>query len=251
MVSQLVKQIDPNLVYPVSDGEPLAETFDHLYVLLTTLMVLRHYLAGQQATVLADQYMYYVEGKPNARVAPDVMVIFNVEPGGRDNYKIWEEGEVPSVVFEMTSEGTQDRDRVFKKNLYEQLGIREYWLYDPKGEWIPERLRGYRLRRDVYEQIEDGRCEPLQLRVQIEGNIIGFYREDTGEKLLIPDELVAALERESAQRRQAEERAEAAEARAEQSQQAAAIRLFGMGLSVEQVAEALGVSVDWVREVRV
>lgn len=265
MVSQLAKQIGPNLVYPVSDGEPLAETFDHLYVLLTTLMVLRHYLAGQQATVLADQYMYYVEGKPNARVAPDVMVIFNVEPGGRDNYKIWEEGEVPSVIFEITSEGTQDRDRVFKKNLYEQLGITEYWLYDPKGEWIPERLRGYRLRRDVYEQIEDGRCEPLQLRVQIEGNIIGFYHEDTGEKLLIPDELVAALEhestqrrqataaleRESEQRRQAEERAEAAEARAEQAQRAAAIRLFGMGLSVEQVAEALGASVNWVRELRV
>ncbi|MGB3292644.1 MAG: Uma2 family endonuclease [Phormidesmis sp.] len=272
MVSQLAKH-KSDLVYPVSDGEPLAETFDHLYVLLTTLMVLRHYLAGQQATVLADQYMYYVEGKPNARVAPDVMVIFNVEPGGRDNYKIWEEGEVPSVIFEMTSEGTQDRGkrshaegyRVFKKNLYEQLGIPEYWLYDPKGEWIPERLRGYRLRRDVYEQIEDGRCEPLQLRVQVEGDIIGFYREDTGEKLLIPDELVAALERESEQRRQAaaalereseqrrqaEERAEAAEARIDQAQRAAATRLLGMGLSVEEVAKALEVSADWVREVRI
>ena len=250
MVSQLTKQTPPDLVYPVSDGEPLAETFDHLYVLLTTLMVLRHYLAGQQATVLADQFMYYVEGKPNARVAPDVMVIFNVAPGGRDNYKIWEEGEVPSVIFEMTSEGTQDRDRVFKKNLYEQLGVTEYWLYDPKGEWIPERLRGYRLRRDVYELIEDSRSEPLQLRVQIEEDIIGFYREDTGEKLLIPDELVAALEREIEQRRQAEERAEAAEARADQMQQAAAARLLEMGLSVEQVAEALGVSVEWVRENR-
>lgn len=256
MLSQLAKQIESDLVYPVSDGEPLAETFDHLYVLMTTLMVLRHYLAGQQATVLADQFMYYVEGKPNARVAPDVMVIFNVEPGGRDNYKIWEEGEVPSVIFEMTSEGTQDRDRVFKKNLYEQLGVTEYWLYDPKGEWIPERLRGYRLRRDVYELIEDDRCVPLQLRVQIEGDIIGFYREDTGEKLLIPDELVAALEHESEaledeseQRRQAEERAEAAEARAEQMQRAAAARLLEMGLRAEQVAEALGVSVEWVRQV--
>ena len=264
MVSQLTKQTPPDLIYPVSDGEPLAETFDHLYVLLTTLMVLRHYLAGQQATVLANQYMYYVEGKPNARVAPDVMVIFNVAPGGRDNYKIWEEGEVPSVIFEMTSEGTQDRDRIFKKNLYEQLGVTEYWLYDPKGEWIPERLRGYRLRRDVYELIEDGRSDPLQLRVEIEGDLIGFYREDTGEKLPIPDELVAALEDEreqrrqaaaaledeNEQRRQAEERAEAAEARTDQMQQTAAARLLEMGLSMEQVAEALGVSVEWVRENR-
>lgn len=247
MVSQLIKQIEPDIIYPVSDGEPVAETFDHLYVLITTLMTLRHYLAGQQATVLADQFMYYVEGKPNARVAPDVIVIFNVAPGGRDSYKIWEEGEAPSVVFEMTSKSTEERDRIFKKNLYEQLGVTEYWLYDPKGEWIEEKLRGYRLFRDIYEPITDGRSEPLQLRVEIEDAVIGFYREDTGEKLLIPDELFAALEREVEQRRLAEERAEAAEAKANQVQRAAVTRLLGMGLEVEQVAEALGLSADEVR----
>ncbi|MEO0457629.1 MAG: Uma2 family endonuclease [Cyanobacteria bacterium P01_A01_bin.114] len=266
MVSQLAKQTEPEILYPVSDGEPLAETFDHLYVLLTTLAVLRQYLAGQRATVLANQYMYYVEGKPTARVAPDVMVIFNVKPGGRDNYKIWQEGEVPSVIFEITSEGTEDRDRIFKKNLYEQLGVIEYWLYDPKGEWIVEHLRGYRLRNDVYEPITDGRSEPLQLRVQVEGKIIGFTREDTGEKLLIPDELAAALERETEQRqqataalereteqrRQAEARAESAEAKAmqiEQEQQTAVTRLLKMGLSVEQVSEALGLGFDEVNAI--
>ncbi|MGC1310524.1 MAG: Uma2 family endonuclease [Phormidesmis sp.] len=250
MVSQLVKQSEPDIIYPVSDGEPVAETFDHLYVLMTTLMVLRHYLAGQRATVLADQFMYYVEGKPNARVAPDVMVIFNVEPGGRDSYKIWEEGEVPSVIFEMTSKGTEERDRIFKKNLYEQLGVTEYWLYDPRGEWIEEQLRGYRLRQNVYEPITDGRSEPLQLRVEIADTIIGFYREDTGEKLLIPDELQVALEQEAEQRRQAEERAAVAEAKANRVQRAAVIRLIEMGLEVEQVAEALGLSADEVRAMR-
>ncbi|MGB3300043.1 MAG: Uma2 family endonuclease [Phormidesmis sp.] len=250
MVSQLVKQTESNIIYPVSDGEPVAETFDHLYVLMTTLMALRHYLAGQQATVLADQFMYYIEGKPTARVAPDVMVIFNVAPGGRDSYKIWEEGEVPSVIFEMTSKGTEERDRIFKKNLYEQLGVTEYWLYDPRGEWISEKLRGYRLRKDIYEPITDGRSEPLQLRVEIADTIIGFYREDTGEKLLIPDELQAALEREAEQRRQAEVRAEAAEAKVNAVQQAAVTRLLEMGLEVKQVAEALGLSVDEVRSLK-
>ncbi|MEO0536726.1 MAG: hypothetical protein AAF215_23050 [Cyanobacteria bacterium P01_A01_bin.123] len=81
--------------------------------------------------------------------------------------------------------------------------------------------------------------------MQIEDTILGFYREDTGEKLLILDELAAALEYETQQRRQAEARAEAAEVRAsqvEQLQQAAVIRLIEMGLSVEQVSEALGLS---------
>merc|ERR1712178_206532 len=175
-------------------GEPVAETYIHLYAILTTLEVLKQYLSGQQGTVLANQFMYYSQGLPRMRVAPDVMVIFNVEPGGRDNYKIWEEKEVPQVIFEMTSPGTKNQDQEFKKTLYEQLGVKEYWLFDPKGEWIPEQLKGYRLRNTVYEVIEDNRSEPLQLQLKVEGQLIGFYREDTGKKLLIPEELATALQ---------------------------------------------------------
>jgi hypothetical protein len=189
----------------------VAETYDHLYAILTTLEVLKQYLTGRQATVLANQFLYYSQGLPKLRTAPDVMVIFDVEPGGRDNYKVWEEGQVPVVIFEMTSKGTQDQDKTFKKTLYEQLGVQEYWLFDPKGEWIEEKLQGYRLRGEVYEAITDSRSEPLQLRLVVEGKLIGFYREDTGEKLLIPDELSQALQQETQARQLAEERAEQAQ----------------------------------------
>ena len=202
--------------YPSADGKPVAETYDHLYALLTTLEVLKQYLSGRQATVLADQFLYYAQGYPKLRVAPDVMVIFDVTAGGRDNYKIWEEGQIPTVIFEMTSEGTKDQDQIFKKTLYEQLGVKEYWLFDPKGEWVQEQLRGYRLRGETYELVEESRSEALQLRLVIEGRLIGFYREDTGEKLLIPDELKVALQQEVLARQQAEERAERAEAQVEQ-----------------------------------
>ncbi|MEM7581113.1 MAG: Uma2 family endonuclease [Cyanobacteria bacterium P01_A01_bin.80] len=192
------------MFYPSSDGEPVAETYIHLYALLTTLEVLRQYLTGQQATVLANQFLYYAQGFPKLRVAPDVMVIFDVEPGGRDNYKIWEEGKVPSVIFEMTSKGTQNQDIEHKKTLYEQLEVQEYWLFDPRGEWIEEKLRGYRLRAESYQLITDNRSEPLKLRLAIEGELIGFYREDTGEKLLIPDELATKLQEETQRANEAE-----------------------------------------------
>jgi hypothetical protein len=200
------------IVYPSADGTPVAETYDHLYAILTTLEVIKQYLVGRQATVLANQFLYYAQGFPKLRTAPDVMVIFDVEPGGRDNYKIWEEGQVPVVIFEITSKATQDQDKSFKKTLYEQLGVQEYWLFDPKGEWIEENLQGYRLRGDTYEPITDSRSEPLQLRLAVEGKLIGFYREDTGEKLLIPDELVQA-------RQLAEERAEQERQQRELAQQ--------------------------------
>ncbi|NJM66800.1 MAG: Uma2 family endonuclease, partial [Acaryochloris sp. RU_4_1] len=196
MTTSLSHPPSTTVFYPSSDGKPVAETYLHLYALLVTLEVLRQYLRGQRATVLGNQFLYYAEGFSRLRVAPDVMVIFDVEPGGRDNYKIWQEKQVPVVIFEMTSKSTKQEDRVEKKTLYEQLGVQEYWLFDPKGEWIKTQLQGYRLQGEHYQLITDGRSEPLQLRLQVEGQLIGFYREDTGEKLLIPEELADALVQE-------------------------------------------------------
>ncbi|MEH1960183.1 MAG: Uma2 family endonuclease [Nostoc sp.] len=221
MTATLPVSVESEIFYPSADGQPVAETYDHLYALLTTLEVLKQYVANRQATVLGNQFLYYAQGFPKLRVAPDVMVIFDVAPGGRDNYKIWEEGQVPTVIFEMTSFGTKGQDEIFKKTLYEQLGVKEYWLFDPKGEWVEQQLRGYRLRGDIYEPIQDGRSEPLQLRLVVEGRLIGFYREDTGEKLLIPDELAEALGQEVLARQQAEELVEQERQRAEQEHQRA------------------------------
>lgn len=218
-------QAEPDIIYPCSDGKPVAETFVHLYAMLVTIEVLTQYLQGQQATVLGNQFMYYAQGFPKLRVAPDTMVIFGVEPGARDNYKIWDEGEVPTVIFEMTSKGTRSQDEVFKKMLYAQLGVKEYWLFDPKNEWLEPALQGYRLRMGpeeaYYEFISDGICEPLKLRLEHEGQLIGFYRQDTGERLLIPSELAVALKQEALARQQAESQAESERQRAESERQRA------------------------------
>jgi Uma2 family endonuclease len=216
---------NPDIFYPSSDGEPLAESYDHLYVIMTTLAMLLAHLKGQQATVLADQFLYYAQGFPRLRVAPDVMVIFNVEPGGRDNYKIWEEGQVPSVIFEMTSPGTRSKDDVEKKHLYESLGVTEYWQFDPRGEWISDKLRGYRLQGDeepVYVPISDNLSQVLQLRLVVEGKIIAFYRLDDGAKLLPLAELNIALEKQIEQTEAESQRAVEASQRADRAAQKAA-----------------------------
>ena len=231
------------IVYPSSDGEPLAETSVHVDAIIDLVVVLRQYLEGQSAIVLADQFLYYAQGYPKLRLAPDVMVIFDVPPGPRDNYKTWEEGQVPVVIFEITSEGTKERDQNFKKILYEQLEVKEYWLFDPKGEWIEEQLRGYRLRGEQYEPITDNRSEPLQLRLAVDGQQLALYREDTGEKLLASSELAQALRAEILARQQAEDRAEQERQRAEQERQ----RAEQAEAQVEQLRErlrSLGVDPD-------
>jgi Uma2 family endonuclease len=186
--------------YPTGDGQPVAETFAHLYAILMTIEVLRLYLQGQRATVLGNQFLYYEQGNPSKRVAPDVFVIFDVEPGGRDNYKIWEEVSVPSITFEMTSPGTKMEDEGPKKQLYAQIGVQEYWQFDPKGEWIKEQLRGYRLENGEYQLITENISLVLQLRLEVDNSLISsptalvaFYRLDTGEKLLLPVEMQAKM----------------------------------------------------------
>ena len=184
----MTAMIPSKIYYPCGDGEPVAETFDHLYVILITIEVLRLYLQDQ-ACVLGNQFLYYEEGNPGKRCAPDVMVSFGVNPGSRDNYKIWEEGAIPSVVFEMTSRGTKEKDNIEKRNLYAQIGIEEYWQFDPKGEWISEQLRGFRLVDGQYVPILNSVSTVLGLRLEVTGALMSFYRSDNGEKLLIPLEL--------------------------------------------------------------
>ncbi|MEI6331959.1 MAG: Uma2 family endonuclease [Pseudanabaena sp. ELA645] len=199
-VNAKVKAIAPatnsatsEIIYPSSDGEPLAETQQHVLAILMALALLRLYLQEQQAVVFADQYLYYIEGNSRARVAPDVMVVFDIEKRLYANYKIWEGQQTPAIIFEVTSAGTKETDWNFKKTLYEQLGVTEYWLFDPYGEWVAEQLQGYRLNEDgVYKPIRDNCSEVLQLKLQAEEYLIGFYRLDNGEKLLTPEELYSA-----------------------------------------------------------
>ncbi|MEM9906306.1 MAG: Uma2 family endonuclease [Cyanobacteria bacterium P01_D01_bin.44] len=206
------------IVYPTGDGTPVAETFDHLYALLVTLEVLRQYLQGQRATVLGNQFLYYAQGLPNMRVAPDVMVIFAVEPGGRDSYKIWEEGSVPAVIFEMTSKGTRQKDEISKYDLYESMGVLEYWQFDPKGEWISAQLRGYRLEDDSYKPIPDSISQVLGLRLAVAGTLIEFYELETDTKLLIPDELRERADQEAQRADQEAQRADQEAQRADQAE---------------------------------
>jgi Uma2 family endonuclease len=205
----MTAMIPSKIYYPSGDGEPVAETFDHLYVILITIEVLRLYLQDVQACVLGNQFLYYEEGNSGKRCAPDVMVSFGVKPRSLDNYKIWEEGSIPSVVFEMTSRGTKEKDDVDKKKLYAQIGIEEYWQFDPKGEWIKEQLRGFRLINGKYVPIVNSTSTALGLRLEVAGALISFYRSDNGEKLLIPAELKEKAEQEQARSQELEMRLEA------------------------------------------
>lgn len=162
-------------------------------------------------------FVYYEEGDPQRRVAPDTFVAFGVPNSERRSWFTWKEGKGPDVVFEFTSKGTQEEDRWRKKGLYEWLGVKEYFLFDPLDEYLSPRWQGFRLIDGAYTPIllVNGqlRSEVLGLTLGSEGNMLTLAETKTGERLLPPPELLNAYHAEADARRAAE--AEVARLRAE------------------------------------
>jgi len=130
----------------------MAESNLHVSIIIQIREVLRYWLrAAKNACVYANMLLYFREGNPKARVAPDVFVVlgvpFNVM---QRSYKIWEEQQSPQVIFEITSRKTQATDLGKKRFVYARLGVAEYYLFDPFREYLDPPLRGYRLVGEEY-----------------------------------------------------------------------------------------------------
>ena len=62
--------------YPSSDGRPMAENDWQLHAMIDAISVLdRYFEEREDVYVSGDLLIYYEEGNPRARVAPDVFVV--------------------------------------------------------------------------------------------------------------------------------------------------------------------------------
>jgi Uma2 family endonuclease len=216
--------------YPESDGKPMAETDVHIDVLIYLREALRDYFRdAPQVYVAGNMLLYYEEGNPAACVAPDVFVVQGVAKGERRTYRLWEEGQPPAVVFEITSRGTRLEDLGTKRALYAMLGVREYFLYDPLGEYLLPPLQGYCLQEGEYQRMPPGgegelASQELGLELRVEEGRLRLVNPATGARLLTPAEAQAAWRAEAAAR-QAEAAARQAEAAARHAAEAEVERL--------------------------
>jgi Uma2 family endonuclease len=208
--------------YPERDGKPMAETDVHIDVLIYLREALKdHFRDEPQVYVAGNMLLYYEEGNPAACVAPDIFVVQGVSKGERRTYKLWEEGQPPTVIFEITSRGSRLEDLGTKRALYAMLGVREYVLYDPLGEYLRPPLQGYRLQQGEYERVLPGDqgqlvSQALSLELRLQDGQLQIVNPATGERLLTPAEAHAAR-RTEAEARQVEAAARQAEAAARQA----------------------------------
>lgn len=215
------KEPEPVVEYPDSDGAPMGETEFHVVATLDLYNALRHFFRHHPMVyVIADMFLYYKKGHPEANKAPDVMVIKGVPKRKRRTFKVWEEQAVPCVIFEITSKKTMREDTIHKKKLYASLGVREYFLFDPLQEYLEPGFIGLRLADGDYLPIAPdamGRLFSEELEVWLAAQEDRVRIFDPRTRQLVPDleEAISAAEQEAQRTEQETQRAEQERRRAE------------------------------------
>jgi Uma2 family endonuclease len=186
---------DTEIHYPETDGEPMAESdVQRRYLTYSVEALERHFRDREDVYVSGKLLLYYEKGNPSACVAPDCFVVFGVAKRERRTYKLWlEDNQPPAFVLEITSASTRGEDQGSKRGLYAYLGVREYWQYDPTGDYLKPRLQGLSLIDGDYHPIRrlspfgQAQCfasEVLGLELHLRGEILRFHDASSGRDLL-------------------------------------------------------------------
>lgn len=125
--------LPPPVEYPENDGNPTSENtvqFRWIVTIQGNLDLL--FRSRPDVFVAGDLLWYPVEGSPEVRQAPDVMVVFGRPRADRGSYRQWEEGGVaPQVVFEVLSPSNRYGEMRRMLRFYERYGVAEYYVIDP------------------------------------------------------------------------------------------------------------------------
>jgi Uma2 family endonuclease len=200
--------------YPTTDGKPMAETDWHrdlMQRLIETLKV--HYAAQPRVYVSGNLLLFYERGNRRRHVSPDVFVVKGVPRHDRPNYLLWEEKN-PDVAIEITSSSTRREDLETKYRLYrDTLKVKEYFLFDPLGDYLDPPLQGHRLRAGEYHPIRTvaGRLPSRSLGMHLErdGRELRLYDPVATGWLPTPRELAKQAEAARQQSELARQQAEA------------------------------------------
>jgi Uma2 family endonuclease len=212
------------LVFPDSDGQPMAEN-TRQYEAIVTLKGNIEAFAPADAFVAGDHLIYVDSRDPAARQAPDVYVAFGRPRGHRGSYKVWEEGDVfPQVVFEVLGPSNTAAEMRAKRRFYFAHGAEEYYEFDPEaGTWLGFVLNPETGLPDQVKEM-DGHVSPrLGMKFGFRPIDLVVYRPD-GTRFLsfqeLDDQLAAARQSADVDRRRAEAEARRADTERQRATQA-------------------------------
>jgi hypothetical protein len=140
------RSADPT-IYP--EEERVGEDMLQRWIMELLRPLLQWWLSsrGVRAFVGADQFIYWRQHDPHARLAPDVYVLPGVDPRTRvRTWKLWLDRVVPSFAFEVASQDWE-KDYFEVPARYDELGVRELVVFDPEFAERPDGMRWQVFRR--------------------------------------------------------------------------------------------------------
>jgi len=181
---------------PESDGKPMAETDAHRDQMIDLLDALKEYFRQTpDVYVTGNIFLHFHDAGGELRsVAPDIFVARGIEKKDRRYYNLDAEKKSPDVVIELVSNNTKLEDFGNKRVLYADLGVQEYFLFDPTAELLSGQLRGFLLQGGEYVPMLGARLpsEVLGLDLVVERQRLRLYDSQTGQRLLTHEESEAA-----------------------------------------------------------
>ncbi len=182
--------------YPETDGTEMGQNSIHFWLINNLAQMLGLFFAWRtDVFVTGDIMLYYEKGEPKKFVAPDLMICFGVKNTPRRVYELWKEDVPPSIIFEIASESTWQKDVSRKLALYERIGVQEYYIYDPERNYLPNPLLAYQLKDGEYELVETKNSRIysplLNLELVDDGFSLKFFNHETIEYLPTIIELAA------------------------------------------------------------
>ena len=173
---------DPGMYGLLGERVPI-EVIQHPAIEYVTMAV-RYILRGEGAVFIGSNIPLRTNPR-NRREheAPDYYLARNVNVAairGETAYNLWEVGKPPDWALEVASPSTYERDLYEKPDRYAEIGIGEYWMFDPTGgDLYGQSLMGFKL--------VDGRYESVEL-VRNEHGLLSGYSRELGVRLCVVDE---------------------------------------------------------------
>jgi Uma2 family endonuclease len=239
------KRVEDEVVY-YYDSHPteedlMGETSFHSNLAGYLILVLRWLFQGQLCAVYENLNFYQTPDPNEYPLAPDIAVVKGVAFQDVRSWRVGKTGSAPQVVFEIVSAETWKKDLFEKPIKYAQMGVQEYFAYDPHipplAKATARRLFGWRLdETQVMRELllePDGRLWSIQLDSFLipDGKYLRLY-DRYGHLRLIEAE--AAARQAEVEARRAEAAVRQAEIEARQVR-ALAEKLRSLGIDPDQL----------------
>jgi Uma2 family endonuclease len=194
MVTELKASASEAPIYPDSDGQLMADNTKQFRWIVAIKENLEWLFAEAPDVFVAGALLWYpIEGEPEIRMAPDVLVVFGRPKGDRGSYRQWQEENVaPQVVFEILSPGNRLKEMLEKLKFYDRFGVEEYYIYNPDNQELTGLVRS----EAGFELIDPAnRTSPgLGIRFDLSGEELQIYRPD-GQSFVTYTEMAQRAEK--------------------------------------------------------